>query len=78
MTSPKTIRVRIAVAVTPNGCWDTRGMKLLPEWDNETDEEAARLVSGWLFGKQGPGHVVFIEADVPVPESVTVEGTVTP
>lgn len=76
----KTIRVRIAVAVSPNGCWSSNGGQLLPGdpalWTN--DAIAATGSCTYLFKAQGVGHVVFIEADVPVPEPQTIEGTVTP
>ncbi len=76
----KTIRVRIAVAVTPNGCWNTHGAKLLPEW--RLPEADAQQASQYLFSTQGHGRVVFVECDVPVPDPVpeppTIEGTVTP
>ncbi len=78
VTDKKTIRVRIAVAVTPNGCWDTRGMKLTPTWTGESDEKMARLASDFLFERNGTGHVVFVECEVPLPESVTIEGKVQP
>lgn len=78
MTDKKTIRVRIAVAVTPNGCWATSGNKLAPNWIGNTDSEEAGFASSFVFERNGPGHVVFVEADVPLPESVTIEGKVQP
>ena len=74
----KTIRVRIAVAVTPNGCWDCYGNKLAPEFECKSD---ADMAGTYIFKRQGSGHVVYIEADVPapdLPEPVTVEGVVAP
>ncbi len=85
MTDKKTIRVRIAVAVTPNGCWDTHGSKLneayrMNETQDERDADDAKYASCYIFEKHGAGHVVFVECDVPlpdtVPESVTIEGKV--
>lgn len=71
----KTIRVRIAVAVTPNGCWDADGCKLTPTWEMPLSTEHH---GEHLFSKQGRGHVVYVEADVPLPDPVVIEGTVTP
>lgn len=64
---PKIIRVRIAVAVNTAGAWCASGA------DVQGDEKATeRASSGW-----GPNIVHFVEADVPVPESSTVEGKAT-
>lgn len=68
-----TIRIRIAVAVTPNGCWSSKGGKLLPHLTKDEDAWLAQDASAYVFKTQGVGHVVFIEADVPVPEAVTIE-----
>lgn len=82
----KTIRVRIAVAVTPNECWNAEGSLLRPEFANiepraERDAYIAKCAGQYIFGLHGQGRVVFIEADVPVPDPVpsigTIEGTVT-
>lgn len=76
MSSPKTIRVRIAVAVTANGCWSADGCKLNTDWSIPTADDSH---GSYLFGKHGPGHVVFVEADVPVPDpsaAPVIEGTV--
>ncbi len=73
-----TIRVRIAVAVTPNGCWSADGCKLNVNWSLPVAEAN---YGTYLFRQHGPGHVVFVEADVPVPEPIEVpviEGTVAP
>lgn len=71
---PKTIRVRIAVAVAADGKWNATG-----EWDY--DDEMKREQSLQHLGMDGgerPHGVHFIEATVPLPESVVVEGEVKP
>ena len=64
-----TIRVRIAVAVTPNGCWNAVGSKLSPTY-TQPDADAAKHAGLFVFGSEGRGHVVFVEADVPVPSAM--------
>jgi transglutaminase-like putative cysteine protease len=65
---PKTIRVRIAVAMNAKGEWCAAGS------ETTCDDQASRTArGGW-----GPNVVHFVEADVPVPEAtITVEGQVT-
>ena len=77
----KTIRVRIAVAVSPNGCWSCNGNKLMPDWHHEEFDDRRNVegASAYVFKEHGAGRVVFVEADVPVPDAevpLTIEGSV--
>lgn len=65
---PKTVRVRIAVSVDSRGHWNAAGVS-----GSGSDElmRAAVLDDELLSGET---VVHFIEATVPLPESVTVEG----
>ncbi len=64
----KTVRVRIAVAVNSNGGWWAAGTDML-KGDDATAAEAA--------SRHMPHSVVhYVEADIPVPETVTVDGAV--
>ena len=74
MTSPKTIRVRIAVAVSAKGNWCASGWK---DSDGAVHGEDC-VFDGIVPSDTSNAIVVFVEADVPLPESVTVEGTVQP
>lgn len=66
----KTIRVRIAVAVGAGGQWSAVGCS----GEGSTDDE---LESYALEGMEDAAVAIhFIEADVPLPETVTVEGRV--
>lgn len=63
------MRIRIAVAVAKDGEWKAHGSGAL---DDRTCE---RWLHDWY--QREPHHVVFVEADVPLPpEPITVEGTV--
>jgi len=71
----KTVRVRIAVAVNSQGAWNSNGWG----WADKQRPDAD-LVAGAFDGlpeDEAREHVVFVEADVPVPEPKTIEGTVT-
>ncbi len=61
----KTVRVRIAVVVRPDGLWDASGRSGQSDADNVTD-----------VGIDDNEVAHFIEANVPLPTSVTVEGEV--
>lgn len=70
---PKTHRVRIAVTIDENGSWvcyggGSRGKNL--------GDEELRNVYDFADEIEDPNVLHFIEADVPLPESVTVEGRV--
>ena len=69
--SRRTVRVRIAVAVTPNGSWEAAGSR---GWPDDDASHEARVCS------DDPAHarVTYVEADVPLPEPETVEGEVKP
>lgn len=63
----KTVRVRIAVATTDLGSWDAVGGAHL-----EDHEASAHAVSD--FEQEGGVRLSWVEADVPLPEEVTVQG----
>ena len=65
-TKAKTVRVRAAVGVTPDGRWEVSGFHLF------TDERAAELASFTVLGSA----LYWIEADVPVPQETVIEGVV--
>lgn len=66
--TPRTVRVRIAVAVTEIGHWNASGFY---DWD---DAEAVDEVGGPLAGLATTVH--FIEADIPLPQPLTIQGSV--
>ena len=70
---PKTVRVRIAVAVDEKGQYQVDG------WDGATDDKVivAKAID-YLIDPEGCIRVSFIEADVPMPlpQSTTIEGEV--
>lgn len=70
---PKTVRVRIAVKMTANGAWGCAGVY------GGDDEGAASFAGDMLETEphEVAEHAVFVEADVPLPEPLTVEGQVT-
>ena len=71
---PKTVRVRIAVAVDGEGHYAASGCHCD---DNDHDEgEVFEHLESCLGYAQHPRHVVFVEADVPLPSQVVVEGEV--
>lgn len=64
----KTVRVRIAVSVDPDGVWNSCG------WSEGSDADK----SGLAFEEQAYGGALhWVEADVPIPEPTTIEGEVT-
>jgi hypothetical protein len=71
-SEPKTVRVRIPVAVTATGDWYAHGYN--DESDDEKRDEAIRIGSDYLA--TAPFHIVWIEADVPLPADIVVEGQV--
>lgn len=70
---PKTVRVRIAVAINKQGQWNASGYF---KWDDEGAKDTA------LTGLDEPGmeaggeSIVFVEADVPLPTEPTIQGKV--
>jgi hypothetical protein len=67
---PRTIRVRAAVAVTPDGRWCVFGwLKIDGTFD------AKECASSAAEGMEGEGLIRWIEADVPAYDSeLTIEG----
>ena len=67
----KTIRVRIAVAVNERGeCGSSMS--------HDGDDASARSFALDMLGEKSEllEHVVFVEADIPLPESLVVVGSV--
>jgi len=62
-----TVRVRIAVAVQPSGGWYAYGTQ------DEDDSEKLAMMEDWDIDTS---HIVFVEADIPLPKAQTVEGEV--
>lgn len=67
MPEPKTVRVRIAVVVAVDGRWSAYGDSEYGDEDCATSAEV---------GFEGSQSTHFIEADVPIPQPQTIEGTV--
>ncbi len=67
---PKTVRVRIAVAVDGYGCWEAS------KWEDNDRCNTHEVLEAMGFTR-GQRVVHFIEADVPLPEPQTIEGEVT-
>lgn len=70
MDKPKTVRVRIAVAVDETGDWSAAGWRMHPsrkagKHDDELKEIALDRVQGKCVGFH------WIEADIPIPETTT-------
>ncbi len=63
----KTVRVRIAVAVNAIGHWNACG-------SHDLSEKTSRGITLEGLAVDGPEAVRWIEADVPLPDDVTVEG----
>ena len=68
----KTIRVRIAVAVNERGEYGSSA-------GHDLDDAEARNYALDVLGEKTEllEHVVFVEADIPLPETLIVEGQVT-
>jgi len=67
----KTIRVRVAVAVWPDGHWATvEGSRYLK------DRDWLACIAEMCEGGEPPSISHFIEADVPVPTPQEIEGEV--
>jgi len=63
-----TRRVRIAVLIDQGGDWAAFGASRSD--DREMADECYRIG----IDHDGESHIVFVEADVPEPERITVEG----
>lgn len=68
----KSVKVRIAVAVNGAGKWYACG------WHGAKEVEVRDVVLDGLMPEVKPEHIVWVEADVPLPEARTVKGRVTP
>lgn len=66
----KTVRVRIAVAITPDGLWACAG-----NWD-APDDELMSFAIDRLYCQQQEADYYWIEADVPVPTTNVIIGEV--
>lgn len=75
MSERKTVRVRIAVAVTPAGQWNSCGFSR-SSGEREDDDELMGLAIDPLDDTGEARY--FVEADLPIPEPETVEGEVKP
>ena len=71
-SKPTTVRVRIPVAVAPNGEWNAAG------WSGDEREDGLESVLEGMPHqfKDHQIRVSYIEADVPLPEDNTIEGKV--
>jgi hypothetical protein len=72
---PKTKRVRIAVAIDSTGTWCASGQSIEDGDPCPDDEMAAEVLEGDLIINASK-MVHFVEAEIPIPEEVTVEGHV--
>jgi DnaJ-class molecular chaperone len=68
--APNTVKVRIPVAVGEDGEWYAEN------WHNAGDGTGERRVLADLSRYDGRGHVVYVEAEVPLPSVQTVAGSV--
>lgn len=75
----KTIRVRIAVAVSAEGhvavAGGTRGVAKPKPWSDESN--MSEVLNGIDCGTTSRVLVRWVEADIPIPVATTIEGTVT-
>jgi len=72
MNEPKTIRIRIAVAVTPDGKWVAHGCSTCGN-----DDRAIATVDAGISKKGRAGYVVhWVTVDVPLPEPTIIPGRV--
>ena len=67
--SARTVRVRIAVAVDADGDWNSCGGAGVSDF--ECIEAASECIAT-------PSNLCWVEADLPIPEAMTVQGVVTP
>jgi hypothetical protein len=66
----KFVRVRIPVAVMPNGEW------YVPQIAFDSADPYKELCDDWYGWLSDPHHIAWIEADVPLPQGIVVEGKV--
>lgn len=77
----KTVRVRIAVAVFPDGSWKASGSRYpgATMTQQEHDDSDLKWVRDHCTDDGDPlsgEHCYFVEADLPVPETTVVPGEV--
>lgn len=78
-TKGNTVKVRIAVAVNEHGDWAASGLSDSAKGHSAGDEQEARDQLAWWevsTSRDADRVVHYVEADVPVPSSVTVRGVV--
>lgn len=68
--APRTVRVRVAVAVDREGNWYARG------WNKPTGGDPEAAMHSLSSGKPGPLTLAWIWADLPIPEPAEVEAQV--
>lgn len=72
----KTKRVRIAVAVTASGAWNSVGWSSSKSGaPTEIADSEKRSYAVEPLDEDATVH--WVEADIPIPEETTIEGTVT-
>ena len=69
-----TVRVRIAVAVDEKGVWSAAGWAPRSGREKDAADTMARIARNGVEG--GPHQLHWIEADVPVPTSETIQGRI--
>ncbi len=72
----ETVRVRIAVVVRSDGDWASGGYSYTENGRHTSSDARAEEYAREGLPNSGEYVVHFIEADIPLPTSVTVEGTV--
>lgn len=81
MSKQKTKRVRIAVAIDEHGNFRAVGWTPHPATGSlaelDMKEEAHDLFMDNAHGGT-MCHIIWVEADIPIPEPVTIQGTVKP
>ena len=73
MSTPETVRVRVAVMINGKGEWNAEGW-----YEGQTERIIEELRHTFIDCERLDEHTVvrFIEADVPVPTAETLEGIV--
>ena len=74
---PKTVRVRIAVAVSRTGAWAAYGWQLAGSKPRSDSDFLREMMEEDVYGVDATHYV---EADVPIPQNIgeTIEGEVAP
>jgi hypothetical protein len=63
----KTIKVRVALAITPTGKWVANG------WSDGDEEEMIQTCLEYMDGKE---QIVWLEAEVPIPDVPVIKAEV--